>query len=174
MMDRLILVGFMCAGKSTVGPLVADRLDWEFFDFDEIIEREQGKSIAAIFAEHGESHFRHLERELTERVRDRTRVVVAPGGGWITQPGLLERLRPGSLIVWLRVAPGTVLERQTRDAGKRPLLAGTEPEVRIQALLRAREPYYRLADCALDTDRRSPAELADEVAGLLVGEMRRC
>ncbi len=164
MIDRVVLVGFMCAGKSTVGRILADRLGWDFLDFDELIERGQGQTIADIFREHGEQGFRTLEAELTEDFEKRRGVVLAPGGGWMAQPGLVQRLREGSLFVWLRVTVERVLERHREQANvERPLLDVEEPLDEIRALLSAREPFYRTADVVVETDGRDPANVAEEV-----------
>ncbi len=138
----------MCSGKSTVGRLLADRLGWELIDFDETIERREERRIADVFRENGESHFRRLEAELTAQVEARKSVVLVPGGGWVTQHGLVERLRPSSLFVWLRVQPD-------------------DPRGAIQELLAAREPLYRQADVAIDTDDRLAEEVAEDIVDLL-------
>jgi shikimate kinase len=166
--ERVVLVGFMCSGKTSVGRALAQRLSWQFIDFDEEIERDQGKRVAHVFRDHGEDHFRRLEAELTEKLRDRRDVVLAPGGGWITQRELVARLRPDSLIVWLLVSPAVVLERALRQpAVERPLLAVDEPDEAVRSLLSARVPLYREADFAVETDNRDPAAVAAEIAELL-------
>jgi shikimate kinase len=166
--ERVVLVGFMCSGKTSVGRALAQRLSWEFVDFDEEIERDQGKLVAHIFREHGEDRFRRLEAELTEKLRDRRDVVLAPGGGWVTQPELVARLRPASLIVWLQVSPAVVLERAGRQPTvERPLLAVDDPDEAIRSLLSARLPFYREADYTVATDNRDPAAVAAEIAELL-------
>jgi shikimate kinase len=166
--ERIVLIGFMCSGKSAVGRLLADRLGWELIDFDETIERREKRCIADIFRENGESHFRQLEAELTAQMEARKSVVLVPGGGWVTQHGLVERLRPSSLFVWLRVRPDTVYGRQSRlGLEERPLLAVDDPRGAIQELLAAREPLYRQADVAIDTDDRPVEDVADQIVDLL-------
>lgn len=164
MVRRVILVGLMCAGKSTVGRLLAGELGWRFVDFDAEVERSTGRSIAAIFRDEGEAAFRRLEADLTEALADERDVVMAPGGGWITQPDLVERLRPDSLLVWLRVSPPTAYERH-RALGRadRPLLEVSDPVATLGSILESRRHYYDCADVALDTDSASPAEVADAV-----------
>jgi shikimate kinase len=163
--DRVVLTGFMFSGKTTVGRTLADRLGWAFLDFDEEIERRTGRSVAALFRERGEPAFRQLEAELTEEVAGRRRVVLAPGGGWVTQPAAVARLRPGSLFVWLRVRPETVHARWRAGGGpERPLLAGPDPTARIAALLREREPLYARADLVCDADDDGPAAIAERIA----------
>src|ERR1044072_6860459 len=87
---HLVLVGLPGAGKSTVGKAVAGRLGRTFFDFDLEIERRQGKTIAEIFGEKGEGHFRELERALTEELRLMGNMILAPGGGWVTSPDVVR------------------------------------------------------------------------------------
>lgn len=169
--ERVVLVGLMCAGKSTVGRLLARRLGWDFVDFDEVIQRDQGASISEIFRERGERYFRSLEAELTRGLAAKRETVLAPGGGWISQPDLVERLRPSSLIVWLRVAPEVALERHHAQAGAaRPLLAVDDPVQRLRELLAARAPFYRTADLSVETDRRRPAELVEDIVAAVLGE----
>ncbi len=171
MIERIVLIGFMCSGKSTVGRLLAERLGWGLIDFDETIERREDRRIADIFDEHGEAHFRRLEAQLTGQVEARTGVVLVPGGGWVTQQGLVELLRPSSLFVWLRVRPDTVYDRHSRlGRGDRPLLAGDDPRAAIRELLAAREPLYQLADVTIDTDSREADDVADQITRLLLRE----
>src|SRR5687768_16702391 len=91
---HLILVGVPGAGKSTVGAAVAVRLGREFLDLDQEIERREAATVGAIFAEKGEHYFRQRERELTEELRTKGNMVVAPGGGWIINPDVMALLRP--------------------------------------------------------------------------------
>ncbi len=166
--ERVVLIGFMCSGKSTVGRILAAKLDWEFLDFDEVIELEQDRTIADIFRDEGETFFRELEQGLTHRIQSRSRLVLAPGGGWVTQPELLDRMRPGSLTVWLRVEPSTVVERHRRQGDAvRPLLSSREPRSRIEALLAARTPLYERAEVVIDTDGRTREDIAEDIARLV-------
>jgi shikimate kinase len=163
---RIVLVGFMASGKSTVGRRLAGILGWDFLDFDEEIERRTGLPIPDIFRRMGEPAFRALEAELTAEYGHLDHIVLAPGGGWITQPGSLERLAPGTLVVWLRVSPEEAVRRAMRDRIHRPLLAGPDPLARARLLLSERESFYRQADVAVDVDGRDPDEVAAEIAGI--------
>jgi shikimate kinase len=166
--DRIVLVGFMCSGKSTVGPRLAQRLGWAFVDFDVEIERREGRRIADIFRERGEPFFRALEGKVTDRVAERREIVLAPGGGWITQPALVRRLRPDGALVWLRVRPETVYARHRRQGSVvRPLLETERPLERIRTLLAERVPLYREVDLAVDTDERTPEEVVAEITDWL-------
>lgn len=167
-LERVILVGAMCSGKSTVGRLLADRLEWRLIDFDEIIELSQGRTVAEIFRDYGEPYFRALEVELTRGVEDSSRVVLAPGGGWITQPELVVMLRPGSLLVWLKVSPERAWERHRQQATvERPLLAGKDPFESMRSILTEREGLYSQADAVIDTDSRDPRSVAGDIVALL-------
>jgi shikimate kinase len=162
--ERLILIGFMCSGKSTVGRLVAEALDWDFIDFDEAIESRTGKRIVEIFRDHGEDFFRGLEAATTHEVADLRRVVLAPGGGWVTQSDLVDLLRADSHIVWLRVGPETVLERHAGQTGaERPLLSVDDPLATARSMLSEREPLYRLADTVVDTDGHEVETVAVQI-----------
>lgn len=163
MLERVILIGFMCSGKSTVGRLLAERLGWEFVDFDDEIERAGGLSITRIFRDQGEEAFRRLEARLTRRLTRRRHVVLAPGGGWVTQPDLVELLRPGSLIVWLRASAETIQRRHLEQGVERPLLAVEEPLAEIRRLLAERESYYSAAGAIVDTDELDPLGVVTEI-----------
>lgn len=164
----VVLAGFMASGKTTVGRMLADRLGWEFVDFDEEIERRTGRSVGEVFRRGGEAEFRRMEADLTAEVAGRERLVLAPGGGWITQPALLQGIRSGALVVWLRISPEEALRRAEADGTHRPLLAGArDPLDRARALLQHREPFYRLADAVIDVDGRSPDEIADAIATMV-------
>lgn len=167
-LERIILIGAMCSGKSTVGRLVAERLEWSLIDFDEAIEASEGQTIADIFRVRGEPYFRRLEAELTAELAGERRVVLAPGGGWITQPELVELLRSGSLLVWLTVSPERAWERHLRQSTvERPLLDGVDPLEAMRSILSAREGLYGQADATIDTDGCDPEAVAGRVVALL-------
>jgi shikimate kinase len=160
---RVVLVGFMASGKSTVGRLLAERLGWAFVDFDEEIEQRTGRSVGQIFAEDGEAAFRRLEARLTRELAPVEKLVMSPGGGWITQPELLASLPGATLVVWLRVSPEEAVARARRSGTHRPLLGPADQLATAERLLERREPLYRLADVIVDVDGRSPGELAEEI-----------
>ncbi|HEU0014415.1 MAG TPA: shikimate kinase [Longimicrobium sp.] len=161
---RVVLVGMMGSGKSRVGAELARRLGWQHVDLDRAIERAEGRPIPRIFAEDGEAAFRALEARETARLADRTRMVLAPGGGWVTNPALPASLGPGTLVVWLRVSAAEAARRAAGEPGSRPLLAGGDPVARLEALLAEREPLYaRAAALRIDTDGRTPQQVADEI-----------
>jgi shikimate kinase len=151
---HVILVGLPGSGKTTVGRGVAARLGRPFLDFDQEIERREGQPISRIFAERGEAYFRRLERGLTEEMRTAEReMVLAPGGGWLTIPGVLAVLRPPGAVIYLAAEPGTVLRRMGRRRDRRPLLANPDPLGALNDLLGQRRALYEAAaDLVIDTE----------------------
>jgi len=162
--ERVVLVGFMAAGKTTVGRELARRLGWDFVDFDEVIERRVGMTVSEIFRSQGQAAFREMEARLTDEFGSARAAVLAPGGGWITHPALLDAVAPGTLVVWLRISPEEAVRRAMADAVHRPLLAGADPLGKARLLLSEREPLYFLADASIDTDGRGVEDIAYEIA----------
>ena len=163
---HLLLVGLPGAGKSTLGTLLARALGLSFVDLDTEIERASGRSVVDIFARDGEHAFRRLEREATEQLRFVEPRVVAPGGGWITQPGVVALLRPPSRVLYLHVSPVTALARMGNEVEARPLLAGEDPLAALAALERERAGAYNTADAVLDTEAVVLQELVSQAAAL--------
>lgn len=153
----------MASGKSAVGTELARRLGWTHVDLDREIEGFAGRRIPDIFAADGEAAFRRMEAEATARITGRESIVLSPGGGWITQPALLDALGPGTLSVWLRVSPGEAVRRAAGAPGERPLLAGADPLGAVRRLLSAREGAYARADLHLDTDARAVGSIVDDI-----------
>ena len=163
---HLVLVGLPGAGKSTVGPLVAAALGRPFLDFDVELATRGGQPVATLFRTHGERGFRNLEISLTHALAHAPPMVLAPGGGWITNPGVVARLRPPGVLVYLQLRPDTALARLRTDGVVRPLLQGTDPAARLAALWEQRHPLYGTADLLLDVENLSPQEVADSVVAL--------
>lgn len=159
---NLYLVGFMGTGKSTVGRVVAQRLDFEVVDSDHEIERVQGKSIPEIFATEGEAAFRVMERNFVESGHAASRTVVSCGGGLVVQPGMLELLQSKGVVMCLHASIETILARTSRQRN-RPLLEVEDPEARIRTLYAAREPIYQKAGTMILTDARPLNEIVAHV-----------
>lgn len=166
-MTRVVLVGFMAAGKSTVGRETARRLGWPFVDLDLEIEARAGRSVAAIFADEGEAFFRELEARVGAELLGRERVVLATGGGWGAVPGRLDALAPDTLSVWLWVDPATAVARAGADGDTRPLLRGAGAMEAARALSRERNPLYARARLHLDGAGASPDTLASAIVDVV-------
>ncbi len=165
--DRHIaLVGIPGAGKSTVAVRLGDILQLPVIDFDDEIERRTGKNVTRIFAEDGEQAFRELEREVTRSLIGAPPAVLAPGGGWMTRPDVVDLIRGRTMLVWLAVTPGAALRRMGARVAARPLLMKGDPRHVLADLLSERRPFYEGADATVDTETLGPQEVADQVAVL--------
>lgn len=146
--DNVILVGFMGAGKSVCGRLLARRLGRCFVETDDMIVSRDGRSIPEIFRRDGEDTFRRLEGEALEALKLKSGDVIATGGGLPCRDGRMEALRALGTVVWLRGDLTVLLDRAARIGG-RPMLERSPAE--IEALYRSREPYYAGAHVTVDT-----------------------
>lgn len=155
-MKNLILIGFMGAGKTTVGKLLAKEKGMCFVDTDERIVSEQGRAIPDIFEEDGEACFRDLETELLKRMQEDTyETVISVGGGMPVREKNRELLRRLGCVIYLSATKQTILERVKND-GSRPMLAGGDLEERVERLMKEREVLYRkAAHIDVRTDGRS-------------------
>jgi shikimate kinase len=158
---NVILVGFMGAGKSSVGRLLARHLGRCFVETDDMITAREGCSIPEIFAERGEAHFRALEEETVRLLALKSGDVIATGGGLCCRAGRPEVLKALGTVVWLSGDFDTLYER-ARRAGERPMLTGRGRDD-VEALYRAREPYYRQADVTVDTTGIGPDQVVTRV-----------
>ena len=164
--QHIVLVGLPGAGKSTVGPLLADAIQCPFLDFDVEIERTSGRSLPEIFAQAGEDSFRELERALTIELAGRPGMVLAPGGGWMSREGNVAALRPPARLIHLAVSVETAIARLGAAVARRPLLAGVDPAARLAALAVSRLPLYGMADAVIETQMLTPQEVALEASRL--------
>jgi shikimate kinase len=160
----IFLIGFMASGKTTVGRLLAERLDWAFVDLDKVIEEGAGTTVARIFAGEGEAGFRKRETAALGEVARRTRTVVATGGGAPCREENISTMLGAGRVFWLDVTPEAAVERAGKASG-RPLLDGAaDPVGAARKLLKARAPFYARAHARIETDDRSAEEV---VTGLL-------
>ena len=170
---HLILVGISGAGKSTVGRTVAERLGRVFMDLDREIERREAATVSELFAEKGEPFFREKERQLTEELSRMGNMVLAPGGGWITNRDVVALLRPPGQIIYLKVKPETAIARLGDERTTRPLLMRPDPLGELKRMLMQREPMFVKADHVIDTERLKPQQVVEEVLALAQTAGRR-
>ena len=167
MPNNLILVGFSCSGKTTLGRNVARRLRLPFIDTDRFIEDMTGRTIPEIFREDGEVAFRAVEREAIGRIMSEQNQVVSTGGGAFIDPENRDKLRTGNLVIHLQVRPETVVDRlrNSKSGRPRPLLDSPDPLGRVVQLMADRREAYSAAHVTIGVDDRSRYEI--------VGELRR-
>jgi len=157
--DKVYLVGFMAAGKTSVARALAKRLDWRIVDIDELIEQREHLSVAEIFARHGEPYFRAAERAVLLQNLAPRHSVVATGGGTFVDPQNRAAINRDGVSVWLDVPLDRLIARLPAD-GRRPL-AADRPE--LQRLFDARREAYQHAHVRLDCARASVEELVEQL-----------
>ncbi|OGA17567.1 MAG: shikimate kinase [Betaproteobacteria bacterium RIFCSPLOWO2_02_FULL_65_24] len=145
----------MGAGKTTVGRMLARRLSKAFYDSDHVVEERTGVRVRVIFDIEGEAGFRKREAEELARLTQLENVVLATGGGAVLNARSREHLKRRGCVVYLHARPAELAKRLGRDRS-RPLLHGSDPRARLEALYQERDPLYReVADLVLDTGRQS-------------------
>jgi len=157
-MDKIYLVGFMAAGKSTVARALAGRLGWRAEDLDELIEARERRTVADIFQKQGEPYFRTVEREVLKLLLPLRHVVVATGGGTFMDPENRAAINLDGVSVWLDVPFEELLARIPQD-GRRPLAADRPGMERLFAM---RQAAYRAARIRVDAAAR-PEEVAERI-----------
>ena len=156
---RIALVGLRGAGKSTLGAMLADRLEAPFLELDRLIEQESGVSLSVLFDLYGQSGFRRLERRVLDQVIERyPRFVLATGGSLVSEPATFERLLTMCFTVWLRATPEEHMQRVIAQGDMRPMADNRESMSDLRRILDVREPLYRKADATLDTSGGSVEE----------------
>lgn len=163
---NLFLIGMMGAGKSTVGKILSERLNYRFFDTDAVIEESTQQSISHIFAESGESAFRELETEVLSQLAAYTRMAIATGGGIVLERQNWSYLHHG-IVVWLDV-PAEVLYERVKHDTSRPLLQTSDPIQTLNVILNQRRSLYAQADLRVPVAAAdSPTDVADSILNTL-------
>lgn len=176
----IFLTGFSGSGKSTIGPLLANSLGYEFIDLDREIELNAGKSINRIFTEEGEVYFRELERKTLEALGSRRELVVSLGGGVLENDRCFSLITQHGTLVYLKSSP-EVLTMRLQHKTDRPLLKGDdgrrlskeEIEERIRALMTKREARYQKADLVILTDAKKIGTTVEELTRKIERVIRR-
>ena len=162
----LYLVGMMGSGKTSTGRPLAEQLGYGFVDADAVIEQAAGCSIPEIFERDGEAGFRALESQVLNAISQRHSLVVATGGGVVTQQENWGLLHSG-IVIWLDVVPEQLMQRLKADSTVRPLLQTDDPDAALNTLLNQRRPLYAEADLTVVIDQETPAAVADGILQLL-------
>ena len=161
--EKVYLVGFMAAGKTSVARALGRRLDWRVVDIDEVVEKRERLSVSEIFARHGEPYFRMAERAaLTEQIGV-PHLVVATGGGTFAEPQNRAMINADGLSIWLDIPLDRALARVPAD-GRRPLAADREA---FERLYHARRAAYQQAHIRVDAGRQGIDALVEQLMDLL-------
>jgi len=159
---NIILIGFMGVGKSEVGRLLARRLNMNFLDTDELIEKTEGRKISEIFAKEGEGHFRDLETEVLKTLEDYDNFALSTGGGLVLREENVELLKEIGPLILLTAREEIILGR-VKHTEDRPLLQGDQPK-KIKEILSERNPIYnKVADFVVDTSDITPEQAVEEI-----------
>ena len=174
----IYLAGFMGSGKSTLAPILANTLGYTFIDIDLEIERAAGKTVSAIFHEHGEAYFRETEHEVLERVSKGARCVISLGGGTITTASNLAIAKSTGIMIYLKTDVNNIFHRMKHKTDRPVLqdsfgerLSDDELRKRITEILAAREPFYSQADITVETDDRRVGVTVDRIVRALAGKI---
>lgn len=163
--SNIYLLGFMGVGKSSVGKLLAEKLNRQFFDIDDLIEESAGKPIAKIFEEDGEAHFRQFESYTLENVAEEKNAVISCGGGIVMKNETMKIISKTGISVFLSATTDTLIER-IGDSTDRPLLNGLSDEDKFEKVKNTaalRLPKYLTADLTLDTNDKTIEIITDEL-----------
>jgi len=152
----------MGTGKTAVGRELSRLLSMKLVDVDTEIEKSQGITITEIFKRFGEVRFREIETETIKKVAENRNIIISTGGGAVLKEENMQNLRRNGVIVCLMASPETILKRTSHDSN-RPLLQVEDPFGRIKALLDFRRPFYEKSDIVIDTEGKTPLQIAEEI-----------
>ncbi len=172
--DVIYLAGFMGAGKSTIGPILANTLGWNFYDLDRVIEKQEGIKVREIFEARGENYFRKVERELLQRISEEHNVIISLGGGTMADEENLNFLKKTGLIFYLKASREAIYKRLKYKRDRPALhINGDFPETKeelmilINKLLNEREKFYLLSDYIILTDNIPVGKTVDSIARII-------
>lgn len=161
--DKVYLVGFMGAGKTTVARALAKRLDWQVEDIDDRIEKRERRDISTIFRQEGEPYFRTIEQQELIALLPARGTVIATGGGTIVDPVTREMMLRDGAVIWLDAPFATILERVPLD-GRRPLAAD---RIEMESLYNQRLMAYSRAHLRVDAGRGSVEDMVEQIVDWL-------
>ena len=168
---NIVLIGYRCSGKTTLGKLLVSHLKMKFVDTDHLIEAKTGLPIPSYVSQNGWKDFRVVERKVIEEVAAKDNIVIATGGGVVVDMENVKNLRKNGWVVWLDTEVPVIRERMknAQNSGElRPPLSGTDPLDEIDAILKERRPFYERASYyRVDTNRRPPQKVLEVIMGAL-------
>jgi shikimate kinase len=159
---NIVLIGFMGAGKTSVGKALREKTGMEMIDTDEKIEKDSGMKISKIFSTFGEEYFRKLEKKAVREVSKLENTIIVTGGGVVLDKENMENLRKKGIVIHLYADPKTIYERIKHES-HRPLLQVEDPIRKIKELLEYRARFYADNDIVIDTSNLSVDEVAEKI-----------
>lgn len=175
MKQIIYLTGFMGSGKSTIGPILANTLGWDFYDLDRVIEEKTGKKIKKIFEQDGEDFFRSTETAVLRELSLKEKVVISLGGGTMANDDNIKILKSSGKIIYLKMSIEAAI-RRLKHKRDRPSLKNDAEDFsekdlmnRINELMKARAAYYEQADFTVDSDKSTVGKTVDKVVDLISG-----
>jgi shikimate kinase len=175
MKNKIIyLTGFMGSGKSTIGPILANTLGWDYYDLDKVIEEKEGKKVREIFEKEGEKYFRDVERKTFKELSQNQNLIISLGGGTLGNKQNLDWLKNNGKLIYLKISPDAAYER-LKNKRDRPMLTPNGVTnmskdkfmLLIKNLLSQREKFYEQSDIIIDTDNISIGKTVDKIAMLV-------
>jgi len=160
--NNVALIGFMGSGKTTIGKILADKLNYSFADSDQVIEEKQGMAISDIFKRFGEGYFRQLEEETIRDLLENNRIVISTGGGSVMNQALFEYMKSNAWVVHLNASIDTLWNR-LKNCTNRPMLYHKQPRRRMEELYKKRYPIYQKAHYSIQTDGKTPMDIVSEI-----------
>ena len=168
------LAGFMASGKSTIGPIVANILGWNFFDLDKEIEKSENRKITKIFEEKGKDYFRRKETEILKEISKGENLIISLGGGTLIIQENREFIKKCGTLICLSSSPEVAYRRLKHKRDRPILLADNDEEAeenvvidRIKSLMKERMKYYQKANYFIDTDKESIGTTADNISRII-------
>ena len=161
--DKIYLTGFMGTGKTTVGKLLSQKLNYRFIDTDDLIEKETGMTIEEIFNIHSEEYFREQEKKVLHSTFNFKKAVISTGGGLVTYKDNIELIKNNGIAVTLTASPDIIFSRISKDANIRPLLQGDKREEKLNLLIQKRVYYYISSHFVIDTSILNAQQIVDKI-----------
>jgi shikimate kinase len=161
-MKNIVLTGFMGTGKTKVGKELSRLLNMKLIDADTEIEKAEKMTINEIFKQFGETRFRDIESEMVKKLSEYKNSIISTGGGVVLRQENIDALKKSGIIICLMAKPETILKR-TCNNNDRPLLQVENPIEKIKELLNFRKPFYEKADIIIDTEDKTPLQIAEEI-----------
>jgi shikimate kinase len=164
---NIVLIGYRCSGKTSSGKTVAKKMKRDFKDIDVIVEERAGRRIEEMVAAKGWAYFRSLEKDVIREVSEEDNLVIATGGGVVTDGENVRNLKRNGFVIWLKADVDTLRERMKKEHESgvvRPSLTGKDPVEEVKAVLELRNPLYEAAgDLVIETDDISAGEIAESI-----------